>query len=78
MEIMRGDEMIFQGDTRSAQMKRSLEELVDFLTIELAFPNGVFLMTGTGIVPADDFSLQPADSVRIRIGSRTLINPVQG
>ncbi|MBE2221390.1 MAG: fumarylacetoacetate hydrolase family protein [Anaerolineae bacterium] len=76
MEVVRAGEVIFCGETRSSQMKRSLEELVDFLTKEMDFPNGVFLMTGTGIVPADDFSLQPADVVRICIGSQTLINSV--
>jgi 2-dehydro-3-deoxy-D-arabinonate dehydratase len=58
-------------------MKRTLEELVDFLTREIDFPHGVFLMTGTGIVPGDDFSLQHGDFVRIQIGSLLLENVVE-
>ena len=57
-------------------MKRSLEELVDYLTKEIDFPQGAFLMTGTGIVPGDDFSLQPGDVVRINIASLSLENEV--
>jgi 2-dehydro-3-deoxy-D-arabinonate dehydratase len=76
IEISREETIIFQGETRSSQMKRSLEELVDFLTKEMDFPYGVFLMTGTGIVPEDAFSLQTGDLVRIRIGSLTLENVV--
>ena len=51
-------------------------ELVDYLRKELTFPDGVFLMTGTGLVPPDDFSLEPGDQVRITIGELTLENPV--
>jgi 2-dehydro-3-deoxy-D-arabinonate dehydratase len=76
IEIIRGDEIIYQDETRSSQMKRSLQELVDYLTTEMDFPQGAFLMTGTGIVPGDDFSLQPGDTVRINIGSLTLENQV--
>ncbi len=53
-----------------------LQELVDYLRRELDFPQGVFLMTGTGIVPPDDFSLAPGDLVRITIGELTLENEV--
>ena len=59
---------IFTGDTRTSQLKRPLQELVDYLRKELDFPRGVFLMTGTGIVPPDDFSLAGGDRVRITIG----------
>lgn len=76
VEVTRANQMIFHGETRSSQMKRSPAELVDFLTKELDFPYGVFLMTGTGIVPSDDFSLQPGDVVQIHVGSLTLINTV--
>jgi 2-dehydro-3-deoxy-D-arabinonate dehydratase len=57
-------------------MKRTLGELVEFLTREMDFPYGGFLMTGTGIVPGDDFSLQSGDKVLISIGSLQLENPV--
>jgi 2-dehydro-3-deoxy-D-arabinonate dehydratase len=73
---IRGGRSVFQGETRTAQMKRSLEELVGYLTQELDFPRGGFLMTGTGIVPPHDFSLQGGDAVRITIGSLTLENEI--
>jgi 2-dehydro-3-deoxy-D-arabinonate dehydratase len=76
LDVQRDGQSIYQGTTRSAQMKRSLPELVDYLTQEIDFPFGVFLMTGTGIVPGDDFSLQPGDVVHIIIGSLHLQNPV--
>jgi 2-dehydro-3-deoxy-D-arabinonate dehydratase len=57
-------------------MKRSLEELVAYLGRELDFPQGVLLMTGTGLVPADDFTLRAGDRVRITIASLTLENEV--
>ncbi|MCB0192126.1 MAG: fumarylacetoacetate hydrolase family protein, partial [Anaerolineae bacterium] len=77
IEIIRDNEVVFQNQIQSSQMKRSLEELVDYLTTELDFPHGVFLMTGTGIVPSDDFSLQFGDVVRITINALTLENTVQ-
>ena len=57
-------------------MKRRLEELVAYLCRELDFPHGVFLMTGTGIVPGEDFTLQPGDQVSITVGELTLQNDV--
>jgi 2-dehydro-3-deoxy-D-arabinonate dehydratase len=57
-------------------MKRQLGELVDYLGRELDFPGGVFLMTGTGIVPPPAFSLQRGDRVRITIGTLILENEV--
>jgi 2-dehydro-3-deoxy-D-arabinonate dehydratase len=74
--VTRGGRPIFTGATRTAQIKRALQELVEYLRKELAFPDGVFLMTGTGIVPPDDFSLERGDLVRITIGGRTLENEV--
>jgi fumarylacetoacetate (FAA) hydrolase family protein len=52
-------------------------QLVRYLTQELDFPKGVLLMTGTGIVPPEDFSLQPGDGVQIRVGSALIENRVQ-
>ena len=46
-----------------------------YLTRELAFPHGVFLMTGTGIVPPESYSLQPGDEVRVCVGDLELRNP---
>lgn len=69
-----GTEIVSDGTTLS-QMKRSLEELVDYLFSNNDHPNGCFLMTGTGIVPADDFCLQSGDEVSITIHPiGTLVN----
>jgi len=77
MEILREGTVLFRCETRTSRMKRSFEELVMALGRELAFPQGVFLMTGTGIVPPDDVSLKPGDIVRISIASLVLENPVE-
>jgi 2-dehydro-3-deoxy-D-arabinonate dehydratase len=74
--VLRAGKAVFSGATRTSQLKRPLQELVDYLRMELSFPQGVLLMTGTGIVPPDDFSLKPADRVRITIGGLTLENDV--
>jgi 2-dehydro-3-deoxy-D-arabinonate dehydratase len=59
------------------QMKRQHTELVDFLYRECSFPHGCFLMTGTGIVPPNSFTLQSGDVVTITIEHiGTLINTV--
>lgn len=75
--IMREGQVVFEGETRTSQIKRRLEDLAACLFQELTFPSGAFLMTGTGIVPPDDFSLQAGDKVQINIGKLTLTNPVQ-
>ncbi len=74
LRIDRDGEVIFAGETDTAQMKRSFEELAEYLGRELPFPDGVLLMTGTGIVPPDDFTLQVGDEVEIRVGELTLAN----
>jgi 2-dehydro-3-deoxy-D-arabinonate dehydratase len=76
MSIRRGGESIFEDEIDTSQMKRSPEELAAFLGRELAFPGGAFLMTGTGIVPEDDFTLGPGDLVRISVGDLVLQNEV--
>ena len=76
MSIRRGEETIFKDGTDISQMKRSLEELASYLGRELAFPGGAFLMTGTGIVPEEDFTLEPGDRVLISVGDLTLENEV--
>lgn len=76
LEIRRGGESIFQGQVDTSQMKRSPEELAEYLGKELAFPAGAFLMTGTGIVPEDDFTLGAGDVVGISVGELTLENEV--
>jgi 2-dehydro-3-deoxy-D-arabinonate dehydratase len=75
-EVIRADRTVFCGETRTSQMKRALDDLVLYLFLELDFPGGVFLMTGTGIVPPAEFSLERGDHVRITIGSLTLENDV--
>ena len=78
LTLKRGGRIAFQGETRTSQIKRTLEELVEYLGKELDFPRGVFLMTGTGIVPPTDFSMAAGDTVSITIGSLTLENRVAG
>ena len=64
-------------ETSVSQIKRTFSELADYLFRSQQFPHGVVLLTGTGVVPADDFTLQPGDVVRIQIsGIGTLENPV--
>lgn len=67
VQVTRGGAVAFQGQTTLAQMKRGHEELVGFLMRENPHPHGVLLMTGTGIVPPDDFSLSGGDQVEIAI-----------
>jgi 2-dehydro-3-deoxy-D-arabinonate dehydratase len=65
--ITRGDKEMFNGATTLAQLKRGPEELVEFLTREMSFPDGGFLMTGTGIVPPNEFTLLTGDHIAITI-----------
>ncbi len=76
LEVCRAGRRVFSDDTWTAQMKRPPEELVAYLCRELDFPQGVFLMTGTGIVPPDDLSVTCGDLVRVSVGSLTLENDV--
>lgn len=75
ISIKRAEQVIFQGNTTTANMNRKPEELVVYLFKELSFPQGAFLMTGTGIVPPDQFTLADGDVVIIRVGELTLTNP---
>jgi 2-dehydro-3-deoxy-D-arabinonate dehydratase len=76
LEIQRADQVIFTGETTTATMKRTPPELVEYLTRELDFPQGVFLMTGTCLVPGNDFTLQPGDNVSVRVGVLRIENRV--
>lgn len=67
LEILRGGKPAFSGETSLKEMKRPVPELVDYLFRENSHPNGVLLMTGTGIVPPDEFTLAAGDRVRITI-----------
>jgi 2-dehydro-3-deoxy-D-arabinonate dehydratase len=67
LEIARKGETVFAGSTTLAELKRDPQELVTYLFRDNSFPAGVFLMTGTGIVPEDDFTLAGGDVIRITI-----------
>ena len=78
LEIYRDGNSAFRGETSLNKMKRKFEELVGYLFRETSFPHGAFLMTGTGVVPSTDFTLQSGDEIRITIeGIGTLTNPVE-
>jgi 2-dehydro-3-deoxy-D-arabinonate dehydratase len=77
IEILRAGAAVFQGETSLAQLKRTLPELAGFLYRDNSFPHGCYLLTGTGIVPPDAFTLATGDEVRISIdGLGTLLNPI--
>jgi 2-dehydro-3-deoxy-D-arabinonate dehydratase len=67
LAIERNGANVFEGSTRLSAMARTLEDLVTWLGREASFPNGAVLLTGTGIVPPDDFSLAVGDRVTIAI-----------
>jgi 2-dehydro-3-deoxy-D-arabinonate dehydratase len=67
LAILRDGATAFDGSTTLAAMKRTPEELVDFLFRDNSFPAGCFLLTGTGIVPPDAFALRPGDRIQITI-----------
>lgn len=78
LEIARDGIPVFSGETNVGQIKRSFDELANFLFRDNDLPDGALLMTGTGIVPDSDFTLRPGDRVRISIdGLGTLENPVE-
>jgi 2-dehydro-3-deoxy-D-arabinonate dehydratase len=78
LTIERCERQVFSGDTSVSRMHRTFEELIDWLGRECDFPSGVILLTGTGIVPPDDFSLQPGDRVHISVsGIGCLTNEVR-
>jgi len=76
MRILRDGEPVFDEEISTSRMKRPFEELAGYLGKELTFPNGAFLMTGTGIVPDEDFTLTPGDHVEVSVGDLTLANDV--
>jgi 2-dehydro-3-deoxy-D-arabinonate dehydratase len=69
LEIERKGKTAFAASTTLAGLKRDPKELVHFLFRDNSFPQGAFLMTGTGIVPSDDFTLAAGDRIRISIDS---------
>ena len=76
--INRQNQKVFEGNIAINQMRRSLEELVSFVYRECSYPKGCLVMTGTGIVPGHDFTLQSGDEIQISIDNiGTLINTVR-
>jgi 2-dehydro-3-deoxy-D-arabinonate dehydratase len=77
IEIRRAGTAAFSGATEISQIKRGFAELAEFLFRDNTFPQGAYLMTGTGVVPPDGFTLQTGDEIRITIEPiGTLVNPV--
>jgi len=75
--IRRNGKNVFEGQTSVGKIKRSFEELTGYLFRSQVFPNGAILLTGTGIVPPDTFTLQAGDIVEIEVdGIGVLQNPV--
>ncbi|MCQ3929890.1 MAG: 2-hydroxyhepta-2,4-diene-1,7-dioate isomerase [Chloroflexi bacterium] len=78
IHIRRGGEVAFEGAVHTSRIKRTIPELVDYLGRSNAYPEGVVLLTGTGVVPPGEFTLQAGDEVQIEIeGIGTLINTVK-
>jgi len=67
IEISRQGKTVFDGSTTLAELKREPTQLAEYLFRSSSFPDGVFLMTGTGIVPGDEFTLASGDVIRISI-----------
>lgn len=77
LDIRRGGQSVFGGQTTVAEMARGFDELVQWLGRDNSFPSGAFLLTGTGVVPDSDFTLRPGDIVDITIsGIGTLTNHI--
>lgn len=78
LSIKRNTAVVFEGTIAISQIKRTLKELVSFIYRECSFPHGCLIMTGTGIVPGSDFTLQSADEIKISIdGIGDLVNTVR-
>lgn len=78
IDIQRNGEKVFSGDSSVNQIKRSFVELASYLCRSQTFPHGAMLLTGTGIVPDDDFTLQAVDIITISISAiGSLTNPIQ-
>jgi 2-dehydro-3-deoxy-D-arabinonate dehydratase len=78
LTIERGGRAVFDGSTSLGAMKRTFEDLVSWLGRDNTFPNGAILLTGTGVVPPDDFTLAAGDAVHIDVtGIGRLSNVVE-
>jgi 2-dehydro-3-deoxy-D-arabinonate dehydratase len=67
VQISRGGQAVFSGQTSVSQIKRTFTEMAEYLFRSQTFPHGAVLLTGTGVVPGDDFTLNVGDVVRIEI-----------
>jgi 2-dehydro-3-deoxy-D-arabinonate dehydratase len=77
VQISRGESVVFRGDILIGRIKRTFDELAEYLFRSQSFPRGAVLLTGTGVVPNEDFTLQPGDVVRIDVdGIGSLENSV--
>jgi 2-dehydro-3-deoxy-D-arabinonate dehydratase len=77
VEIVRSGSVIFAGEINISQIKRTFSELVHYLYLEMSYPKGAFLMTGTGVVPPNEITLMIGDEIRISIDQiGTLVNYV--
>jgi 2-dehydro-3-deoxy-D-arabinonate dehydratase len=78
LEINRDNTTAYKDKIAISQMKRTPQELVSFVYRECSFPDGCLIMTGTGIVPGSDFTLQSGDEIKITIDNiGTLTNTVR-
>jgi 2-dehydro-3-deoxy-D-arabinonate dehydratase len=78
LQINRNAATVFEGSISISQMKRTPAELVSFIYRECSFPYGCLIMTGTGIVPGNDFTLKSGDEIKISIDNiGTLTNTVR-
>jgi len=79
IRVVRRDGVVFAGNTTFSQLRRSPSELVEFLYRETSFPNGCILLTGTGVVPEADFTLEAGDVISITVPPiGVLTNTVSG
>ena len=77
LRVVRNGAVVCEGRTTFSQMRREPSSLVEFLYRETSFPDGCILLTGTGVVPAPDFGLQPGDEIGIEVQpAGTLLNVV--
>jgi len=67
IEIWREERLVFRDDTSIGRIKRTFSEMAEYLFRSKTFPHGAVLLTGTGVVPKDDFTLQVGDGIRIEI-----------
>jgi 2-dehydro-3-deoxy-D-arabinonate dehydratase len=78
LTIRRAGAVAFEGSTSVAAMARTFEDLVEWLGRDNSFPDGVILLTGTGLVPPDDFTLASGDAVAIEVAGIGRLENVVG